>query len=160
MDYTEIHDFNPELKEKLPLIYKILKASKIRVNPRVKKITVHGSRGPAGKFRINSDLDLCLITDIDLQLIPEQHWDILLRRVLLTTQKGSQCPVELDLAVIFDHMGCGLRCFTINEYENLKCRTEQDGCMGVYKLNQGWKGFLPPINKVEKMYPYLTIWER
>ena len=160
MDYTEIHDFKPELKEKLPETYEILKAAKIKVNPRVKKITLHGSRGPAGKFRINSDLDLCLVTDIDLQLIPEQHWDILLRRVLQITLKGSECPVELDAAVIFDHIGCGLRCFAVGEYDQLKCRSESEGCMGVYKLNQGWKGFLPPITKVGKMYPYMTIWEK
>jgi len=68
--------------------------------------------------------------------------------------------VELDAAVIFDHIGCGLRCFAVGEYDKLKCRSESEGCMGVYKLNQGWKGFLPPITKVGKMYPYMTIWEK
>jgi hypothetical protein len=156
----EIHDFMPELKEKLPETWAMLKASRITINPRVQKVTLHGSRGPRGKFRVNSDLDLCLITDINIQLIPEQHWDILLRRVLMTTLNNTQCPVELDVAVVFDHIGCGLHCFSVDKFENLKCRSEQAGCMGVYKLQQGWKGILPPITKVEKMFPFMTIWEK
>jgi predicted nucleotidyltransferase len=160
MSRMEIHEYKPELKEKLPETYDILKASKIAVNPRVKKITLHGSRGLKGKFRINSDLDLCLVTDIDIQLIPEQHWDILLRRVLKTTLDNSKCPVELDVSVVFDHMGCGLRCFSVEKYEDLKCHLDASGCMGVYKLQEGFKGFMPPITRVEKMYPYITIWER
>jgi hypothetical protein len=160
MEYLEIREFTPELKKKLPETYGILESSVIRINPHVKKITLHGSRGSAGKFRANSDLDLCLVTDIDIRLIPEEHLDTLLRRVLLTTLKNSQCPVELDVAAVFDQVGCGLRCFYIEKYKKLKCRNDSDGCMGVYKLQQGWKGILPPITKVEKMYPYSTIWQR
>ena len=156
----EIHDYKPELKEKLPETFEILKASKITVSPRVKKITLHGSRGPRGKVRINSDLDLCLVTDIDIQLIPEKHWDILLRRVLKTTLDNSHCPVTLDVAAVFDHMGCSLRCLGVENYKDVKCHMDAAGCMGVYKLQQGFKGLMPPINQVEKMYPYLTIWER
>jgi predicted nucleotidyltransferase len=160
MDYSEIREYKPELKDKLPETYAILKASRIKVNPRVKKITLHGSRGLSGKYITNSDLDLCLITDIDIRLIPEEHWDILLRRVLQTTLKNSVCSVELDIAVIFDHNGCGLRCFSVPEYKDLQCRFETEGCMGVYKLQKGWKGILPPITRVAKMYPYITVWEK
>jgi len=160
MEYLEIHDYSPELKEKLPETYEILKASVIRVHPHVKKITLHGSRGPAGKFRSGSDLDLCLVTDIDTRLVPEQQLDTLLLRVLMTTLKNSECPVELDVAVVFDHVGCGLRCFSEEDYQNLKCRNEFDGCMGVYILQETWKGILPPITSVQKMYPYMNIWRK
>ena len=160
MSSMEIHNFKPGLKEKLPETFEILTASKITISPRVKKITLHGSRGIKGKFRVNSDLDLCLVTDIDIQLIPEKHWDILLRRVLKTTLDNSKCPVTMDIAVVFDHMGCGLHCLSVEKYEDLKCHQDAEGCMGVYKLQQGFKGFMPPITRVEKMYPYITIWER
>ena len=160
MDYSNIKSFKPELKDRLPETWEILRASKLKISPRVKKITLHGSRGPRGKFRVNSDLDLCLVTDIDIQLIPEKHWDTLLRRVLQTTLEGSQCPVRLDVAAIYDHLGCGLRCFRTEKYEDLKCRLEAEGCAGVYKLQEGFKGFMPPITKIEKMYPFMIIWER
>lgn len=160
MDYLTIRDFKPELKEKLPETWEILKASAIRVNPRVKKVTLHGSRGPRGKFRVNSDLDICIVTDIDIQLLPEQHWDVILRRVLKMTLDNSKCPVTLDVAAVFDHMGCSLRCLGVEKYEDLKCPLDTPGCMGVYKLQQGFKGFMPPITQIEKMFPYMTIWER
>ena len=160
MKSIEIHEFSLELKDKLPETYEILKASGIHVNPHVKKITLHGSRGPASTFCADSDIDLCLVTDIDTRLIPEEHLDTLLLRVLLTTLKNWHGPIQLDAAAIFDHVGCGLSCFSVGKYENLKCRNEADGCMGVYKLQEGWKGILPPITRVEKIYPYLTIWQR
>jgi hypothetical protein len=160
MNSIEIKEFSPELKEKLPETYKILKASGIHINPHVKKITLHGSRGPAGNFRANSDIDLCLVTDIDIRLVPEEHLDALLMRVLLTTRQTLKFPVKPDVAVIFDHLGCGLYCFSVEKYKNLKCRNDADGCMGVFKLDETWKGILPPITKVEKMYPYLTIWPK
>jgi hypothetical protein len=74
--------------------------------------------------------------------------------------ESSKCPVELDLAAVFDHIGCGLRCFTVSDYEKLNCRREQDGCMGIYKIQKGFEGIVPPTTKVSKMFPYLTIWER
>jgi len=160
MDYLEIHEFDPKLKKKLPETFKILNSSSVRISPHVKKITLHGSRGPAGKFRPDSDLDLCLVTDIDIRLVPEHLLDALLLRILLTTQQNSQCPVKLDVAAIFDHVGCGLRCFYVDKYKKLKCRNESDGCMGVYKLQEDGKGVLLPITRVEKIYPYLTIWQR
>jgi hypothetical protein len=160
MNSIEIKEFSLELKEKLPETYEILKSSGFHVNPHVKKITLHGSRGPAGKFRPDSDIDLCLVTDIDIRLVPEEQLDALLTRVLLTTKQTSKFPVKLDVAVVFDHIACGLHCFSVDKYANLKCRHEADGCMGVYKLDEVWKGIVPPITKVEKMYPYLTIWPK
>ncbi len=160
LNYREIRDFKPELKDKLPETYRLLAATKIKVHPRVKKITLHGSRGPAGKYRDDSDMDLCLVTDIDIQLLPEEQCNLLLRKVLQTTLESSKCPVELDLAAVFDHVGCGLRCFTVSDYAKLNCRSEQAGCMGLFKIQKGFNGFIPPITEVRAMYPYLTIWEK
>ena len=99
MKSIEIHEFSLELKDKLPETYEILKASGIHVNPHVKKITLHGSRGPASTFCADSDIDLCLVTDIDTRLIPEEHLDTLLLRVLLTTLKNWHGPIQLDAAM-------------------------------------------------------------
>jgi hypothetical protein len=136
-----------------------LEASKIIVHPDVKKITLHGSRGPSGRYRDDSDIDLCLITYIDTQSLHEGQSGYILREVLQTTLEGSQCPVELDLAAVFDRMRCGLSCFNISDYEKLKCQSERDGCVGIYKIQKGFNGFVPPITTVSKMYPYITIWE-
>jgi len=160
MSGIEILEFNLELKARLPDTYRLLKAAKLRVHPRVKKITLHGSRGLSGKPRVDSDLDLCLVTDIDVRILPEAQSGLLLRKVLLTTLETARCKVELDLAAAFDHMGCGLHCLNAAEFEKIKCRTRQDGCMGIYKIQKGFNGFIPPITKVEKMFPFMAIWQR
>jgi predicted nucleotidyltransferase len=160
MNSIEINNYKPELKEKLPETYRLLTAAHLKVHPRVKKITLHGSRGPAGKYRDDSDIDLCLVTDIDIQVLPIEECGALLRKVLQTTLESSKCPVELDLAAVYDNVGCGLRCLAVNDYKQLKCRTEQAGCLGIYKIQKGFDGFVPPIIEVRKMYPYMTIWQR
>jgi hypothetical protein len=149
-----------ELKETLPETYRLLKAAKLKFHPRVKKVTLHGSRGPAGGYRDNSDLDLCLVTDIDTRILPVSQCGAILRAVLETTLESATGPVELDLAAIFDNLGCGLRCLSVTNYDALKCPEDHEGCMGVYKIQKGYNGFVPPIIQVKKMFPYLPVWQR
>ena len=160
MDSIGIHSLKSILKETLPETYRLLKMANLTVHPNVRKITLHGSRGPAGGYREDSDIDLCLVTDVDTQSMDEGQSGYILREVLQTTLKGSQCSVELDLAAVFDSMRCGLSCFNISDYDKLKCKRERNGCIGIFKIQKGFKGFVPPITTVSKMYPYITIWQR
>jgi len=156
----EISDFAQELRDNLPETYRLLKEANLKVHPNVRRITLHGSRGPAGGYHDNSDIDLSLVTDIDNTELPEEELGHLLKSVLLTTLENTRCPVELDAAAIFDRNGCGLSCFNVSNYDELRCEKEAKGCMGIYKIQKGFDGFVPPIVQVSGMYPFLTIWNR
>ncbi len=155
-----INEFLPEFPQKMPETYRLLKTARLKVHPRVRKITLHGSRGPAGGFKEKSDIDLTLVTDIDISVMDVEEAGTLLRHILEVTLHGSKSPVELDLAAAFDNAACGLRCLSVDNHENLKCPKERDGCLGLYKIQKGFNGFVPPITQVKKMYPYLAIWQR
>ena len=156
----EISDFKRELKDTLPETYRLLKEANLKVHPNVRRITLHGSRGPAGGNRDDSDIDLSLITDIDNTKLPEEELGHLLKSVLLTTLENNHCPVGLDLVVAFDRNGCGLSCFDVSNHDELRCEKEAKGCMGLYKIEKGFNGFVPPIVQVSGMYPFITIWNR
>ena len=57
--------FEPILSVKiqLPETWRLLREGGLMLHPSVKRVVVHGSRGPAGGFRKDSDLDLSLIVD-------------------------------------------------------------------------------------------------
>lgn len=157
---VEIKSYNPELEKKLPETFVLLKSSKLVVHPNVRKITLHGSRGLSSGYRDNSDIDLCLVTDI-ISIPPHKKETCsLLKEILQTTLNNSEYPVELDLAAIFDTGNCGLICFNTGDYTLLKCDKKATGCMGIYKIQKGFNGFVPPVYQVREMYPYITIWER
>ncbi len=126
----------------------------------MRKITVHGSRGPAGGHHAGSDIDLSLVTDIRYTGIEDDETGRLLNEVLMTTLDNSECPVELDLAAIFDRKNCKLTCFDVDDYRQLLCPEAEPGCMGIYKIQKGFQGFVPPVFEVQKMYPLLTLWKR
>ncbi len=157
---VEIKSYNPELEKKLPETFVLLKSSKLVVHPNVRKITLHGSRGLSSGYRDNSDIDLCLVTDIISVPPHDEETTNLLKEILQTTLDNSECPVELDLATIFDTGNCGLTCLNIGDYTLLKCDKEATGCMGIYKIQKGFHGFVPPVFQVSEMYPCITIWER
>jgi hypothetical protein len=160
INIREIRNYKPEFEKKLSETFKLLKSSKLVVHPKVHKITLHGSRGLSGGYRVDSDIDLCLITDIVGVPPHREETELLLKEILQTTLDNSRCPAELDLAAIFDTGNCSLICFNTGDYELLKCDKEATGCMGIYKIQKGFNGFVPPILDVEKMYPFVTIWER
>jgi hypothetical protein len=67
--------------------------------------------------------------------------------------------VEIDIAVVYDKLQCGLRCFQITSIESLKCKLIKPDCFGVYKTQKGFNGFVPDIGlSIEKVYPMLQIW--
>ena len=58
-----VSDFEYEFEQEYPKVFDVLKNGGLTVHEGVQKITLHGSRGPRGGFRDDSDLDLCLIVD-------------------------------------------------------------------------------------------------
>ena len=150
----------PGLANTFPETYRLLASSRIAVHSSVRKITLHGSRGPAGGYRDDSDIDLCLVTDIVCTKTGDENTGSLLQEVLRITLDNSECPVELDLAAVFDRKKCGLSCFDVSNFSQLKCPKSATGCIGIYKIQKGFTGFVPPIVSPKEMYPLLTIWER
>ena len=114
----------------------------------------------AGGYHDGSDIDLCLVTDITVTHPEDKKAGKLFKEVLQTSLDNSECPVELDLAAIFDMKKCGLTCFNIDNIRQLECLEASTGCMGVFKTQKGFNGFVPPITNVRDMYPLTTIWER
>jgi hypothetical protein len=155
-----ITEFLPEFKKILPETYHLLLAANLTVHPNVRSITLHGSRGLAGKYHPDSDIDLSLITDLDSTKTPREQLSNLLETILKTTLENNRCPVELDLAAIFDYRGCGLACFNVQSYSELRCGKEAAGCLGIYKIQKGFNGFIPPMIQISKMYPLIEIWRR
>ena len=160
MKTIENIDFTPGLRNTLPETYRLLESSRIVVHPSVRKITLHGSRGPAGGYRDDSDIDLCFITDIWCIGTEDETTGLLFKEILQTSLDNSVCPVELDLAAVFDRKSCGLACFDVCDYSQLKCSKAETGCIGIYKIQKGFNGIVPPIVQVKNMYPLLTVWER
>jgi hypothetical protein len=105
-------------------------------------------------------MDLSFVTDITSTGLADNRAGLKLKEVLLTTFEKSECPVELDLAAIFDRKNCKLACFDVDDYRQLLCPEAGPGCMGIYKIQKGFQGFVPPVFEVQKMYPLLTLWKR
>ena len=153
-----IHQFESALSSLLPETYALLASSNLVVHPRVSRITLHGSRGPAGGYRPNSDIDLSLIVSTDE---PREIASLrgLLQRVLETTLGNWRGPTELDLAAVFDTMDCGLRCFDLATQDDRLCAIGGGDCFGVYKTQKGFHGFVSGAAvQVERIHPCLTIW--
>ena len=69
--------------------------------------------------------------------------------------------MNLDTAAVFDKCGCGLICFNHRFYTELSCMLEHPDCIGIYKTQKGFNGFVPDIGVLmEKIYPILVIWTR
>jgi predicted nucleotidyltransferase len=157
---TKITEYLPEFQRALPETYRLLKATNLTVHPDVRSIVLEGSRGIEGKPRPDSDIDLSLVTDLNSASLPREDLGKLLENVLKTTLENSRCAVELDLAAVFDDNSCGLACYSVKSYADLRCKKETAGCMGVYKVQKGFNGFVPPIVQISKLFPYLVIWKR
>ncbi len=160
MTEIKVSEFEPELAEVLPETYALLKAANLTVHPAVMRITLEGSRGLAGCYRPDSDIDLTLI--VDPRSLPEglrQQGDFL-RGVLLTTLKNWRGCVEADLAAVFDIRGCGLACLEKTYYEVGACGCGGIDGFGLYKIQKGFNGFVhgQGIIQLKRMYPILTIW--
>jgi hypothetical protein len=157
---TTITRFESDLLTLLPATRALLHSAGLAVHPAVERIALHGSRGLAGGFRPHSDVDLSLILAGDaLPVEPERA--ALLREVLNTTLQAWRCPVELDLAAVFDVRGCGLVCFERTRYAEDLCQESGAGCFGLFKVQRGFDGYVAgPELQIKRMYPSLVIWRR
>jgi hypothetical protein len=100
-------NFEASLAESLPETYALIMSANLMVHPSVSRLTLHGSRGLAGGYRRNSDLDVSLIVEAS----QPPNMERLFQEVLETTLNQWQAEIELDLAVIFDIRNCKLACF-------------------------------------------------
>ncbi len=152
-------EFNAQLVQKLPETHALLKTGNLVIHDAVNRVTLHGSRGLAGNPRIDSDIDLAFITDDSVLTTPTEQPD-LLTEVLTTTLNSWLGNAELDLAVVFDRKGCGLKCLKFDNYDFSTCLNMVD-CMGIFKLQKGFTGYVDTKTvDCRKMKPSMTIWER
>ncbi|MBN2321732.1 MAG: hypothetical protein JXR49_21815 [Acidobacteria bacterium] len=134
---------------------KILKESNLVVHSSITRIVLMGSRGLLGGFRQDSDIDLGFILHPDLE--PRESLCRKANELSLSHWTGS---VALDTAIVFDKMGCGLPCFEKQEYNPELCNYGKD-CIGLFKIQKGFSGFVPDIGlEVKNIYPILIIWEK
>lgn len=156
----EILEFDPFFAACLPATYALLKAAHLTVHSSVCRVVLHGSRGLAGGYRPDSDLDLSLIV-APPALLPPAALDDLLQEVLETTLHYWQGAVEADLAAVFEVRGCGLKCFDLTAWEDSFCLLGGEDCFGLYKIQKGFRGRVENAGvQVKRMIPCLTIWKR
>jgi hypothetical protein len=153
-------EFNGRVAAQLPETYALLQASNLTIHPQVFRITLHGSRGPAGGYRPDSDIDLCLLVNTR-GVNDKLELGGLLEEALQTTLVNWQGPVEADLAAVYDRQGCGLKCFECETFDESECSTVGTDCFGLYKVQKGFSGFVVNAGvRVRRMLPCLKIWER
>jgi hypothetical protein len=156
---TSVKVFEAPLAAHCPETARLLRAAALAVHPRVTAITLHGSRGPAGGYRADSDVDLCLIVDVQ-GVTQESALAALLRVVLNTTLDHWQGTVEADLAAAYDRQGCGLTCFEGPTWDDVQCTIGGQDCFGLYKLQRGFDGFVEQGVALRLMFPCMVIWRR
>jgi hypothetical protein len=158
---TQLIDFLPDLRRRLPATHALLLASNLVVHPTVERITLVGSRGLGGHPRPDSDVDLSLVVNGGALPAEEPAREALLRAVLVTTLDSWRGPVECDLAAIYDERGCGVPCFAGERHEALDCPVGGACRFGIYKIQRGMDGYVPwEIIRVNLLYPLLEIWRR
>lgn len=165
-DYFVVHEtmititqLDTGVAEQVPQTHALIVDTGLVLHDAVDYVTLHGSRGPQGKARPASDLDLCLIVSADA-LVAAANPKVLLRSVLVTTLQHWTGTVELDLATVFDKSHCGLRCLGESHFNPSLCPSTVD-CMGMFKIQRGFDGFVTgPSVDCSKMYPLLRIWSK
>jgi hypothetical protein len=156
---VKITSFQPQLASLLPETCTLLASSNLTVHPAVSRIVLHGSRGLANNYRVDSDIDLSLI--VDMQPGPGQVDLHLLQEVWDATLNHWNSGVELDLALVFDTKNCGLKCFDQADWDSQSCTIGGKDCFGLYKLTKGFSGLVTNTGiQVRRMIPCLKIWER
>ena len=152
-----VTSLEPQLAELCPETARILRDAALTVHPRVTAITLHGSRGPAGGCRPDSDVDMCLIVDTE-GVTKRSELAALLCTVLDTTLAHWRGAVEADLAAVYDRQGCGLSCFERLTWDQAQCASGGQDCFGLYKIQRGYDGFVEQGVELRKMFPCLVIW--
>ncbi|HSB00090.1 MAG TPA: nucleotidyltransferase domain-containing protein [Anaerolineales bacterium] len=150
-------NFEPDFVASLPQTYALILSTNLTVHPAVARVILHGSRGLAGGYRPDSDIDLSLIVD------PPQgpNMERQLQEVLEMTLSHWHAAVEPDLAVIFDIRSCALKCFDQRSWTERLCKLGNIDCFGLYKAQKGFSGLVTNAGiQVNLMYPCLKIWQR
>ncbi len=156
-----IERFEPAFTDSLPGTYSLLASGGLAAHPMVTRIVLHGSRGPAGNYRSDSDIDLSLLVEADNPLVLSQELAGRFQEVIESTLYKWNNPVELDLAVIFPIRPCGLRCFHATTHHPDLCPEGGLDCFGLYKIQKGFQGFVQNAGiQVSRMYPCITIWKK
>lgn len=157
---TVIDTINEDIKNLLPTTYNILNESNLTVHPSVYKIILSGSRGLSNCFRENSDIDLSLLVDSKF-LNEESNPEKLLREILDITLMNWKSKVELDTVAVFDINNCNLKCFDYESYPDKLCKMGHIDCLGLYKTQKGFHGYVPKIGiNIKLIHPIITVWER
>ncbi|HTX79089.1 MAG TPA: nucleotidyltransferase domain-containing protein [Longilinea sp.] len=155
-----ITSFDPQLEARLPAAHTLLMSANLALHPAVTRVILHGSRGLAGNFRPDSDIDLSLIIDGPVVTHPANQAD-LFQAVLEATLTHWHSSVEPDLAVVFDVRSCGLSCFDRERWDGQPCTYGSLDCFGLYKIQKGFNGLVTNTGvDVRRMYPCLKIWQR
>jgi predicted nucleotidyltransferase len=153
-------EISEEIKKKLPNTYKILKDSGLMIHPYVYKVVLTGSRGLAGNYRKDSDIDLSLLLDT-MNLKSNEGEEKVLKKVLEITLSNWKSEIELDTAVVFDICNCQLSCFNCETSKEKLCKEKGIDCFGLYKIQKGFNGYVPKIGiDIERVYPMMTVYER
>jgi predicted nucleotidyltransferase len=159
MAIQHIIKLTDDLAAELPETYDIVSNANLVVCDSVSQITLHGSRGLRRTARPDSDIDLALMVDSN-SLAREKDLEEFLRKVFFTTLDNWKGNAALDLAILFDKNNCGLKCFSVREFDPGLCETTID-CLGFFKVQKGFNGFVSgPAVDCSKMYPFIKIWER
>lgn len=155
--FLNISSFLPELAASLPDTHRLLCSANLVVHPTVSRVVLHGSRGLAGSWRPDSDIDLSLIVEMpDIQISQALFYDI-----TRTTLDNWKSPIDVDLAVIYDLKKCRLKCFEQTNWQQDFCEIGGVDCFGIYKIQKGFHGFLAHAGiQTRLMYPCLMIWNR
>jgi hypothetical protein len=156
-----IVDFDSDFERLLPEAYAIIRRSNLVVHNAVEQIFLSGSRGLAGGYRPDSDVDLSLMVDIQQLPARDPERENLLRNVLDTSLSRWKGPVEIDLAAVFDRGDCcGLRCFQTRDYDAEIIGDRGTDCFGIFKVQRGFNGYVIHGVQLARMYPLLRIWHR
>ena len=147
-----------KLIKDLPETYKILKSGNLVVDEKIKAVFLSGSRGPANSFKTNSDIDITMILDNELINNPE-NCEEKLKQIIRYTIDNWIHEIELDTVLIYDNNHCDLKCFLENDISTCKC--EKTDCFGLYKIQKGFKGFVPKMGiDSREVFPIVMIWKR
>lgn len=153
----KILNFEPQFAASLPETHALMRLSNLTIHPGVSRIILHGSRGLAGGYRPDSDIDLSLVVDKPEGTDIESPLD----DVIETSLNHWQAAIEPDLAVIFDIRNCELKCFDQSAWNEQICQISGMDCFGLYKTQKGFNGLVTNAGvQVKLMYPCLKIWQR
>lgn len=94
---------------------------------------------------------------LNKELNPEQ----ILKEVLNVTLINWKSKVELDTVAVFDINNCNLKCFDYKSYSDKLCKMGDTDCLGLYKKQKGFHGYVPKIGiSIKLIHPIITVWER